>query len=180
MTVRIALLRAVNVGGTGKLAMAEVRDFFDTLGFPNARTLIQTGNVVFECDERPGEELEAFLEAEVVKRLGLDTAFFTRTPNEWDDLIGGNPYPEKAKDDPRRLFAMVLKSTPTEKAINALEEAVSGPERFRASGRHLYIDYTDGMGSSKLTNVLIERKLETRGTARNWNTVLRIADMAKC
>ena len=178
MTVRIALLRAVNVGGTGRLAMADLRDFFGELGFGNVRTLIQTGNVVFESDEMSGAELEAFLEAEAAERLGLETTFLIRTPGEWERLIGGNPFPEKAKDDPRRLFAMALKEPPNAKAVNALECAIPGPERVRVSGKHLYIDYPTGVGTSKLTNVLIERKLQTRGTARNWNTVLKIADSA--
>ncbi len=179
MPVRMALLRAVNVGGTGKLAMADLRDFFGDLGFGNARTLIQTGNVVFECDDLPGDELETFLETQASTRLGLDTTFYVRTPDEWNDAIAANPFPEKARDDPSRLFVMALKEAPGAYAMGALEDAISGPERVHASGRHLYIDYPLGVGKSKLTNVLIERKLKTRGTARNWNTVVKIAEMAK-
>lgn len=178
MTVRIALLRAVNVGGTGRLAMADLRHFFAEIGYRDARTLIQTGNVVFEADARSGPELEAFLEGEAKKRLGLETAFLIRTPEEWSELVSGNPFPDKAKDDPRKLYLTALKEAPTAPAFAALKDAITGPERIHASGRNLYIDYPTGMGNSKLTNVVIERKLKTLGTARNWNTVLRIAEMA--
>jgi len=74
---------------------------------------------------------------------------------------------------------MALKDAQSVENVKALEAAISGPERVHASDKHLYIDYPDGAGNSKLTNVLIERKLETCGTARNWNTTLKIAGMAR-
>ena len=74
---------------------------------------------------------------------------------------------------------MVLKDAPSKKELILLEQAISGPERVFLKGRHLSIDYPEGTGNSKLTNVLIERKLETRGTSRNWNTVLKISAMAQ-
>jgi uncharacterized protein (DUF1697 family) len=179
MTIQIALLRAVNVGGTGKIAMADLRAFMEALGFSNVRTLIQTGNIVFESKARTGNDLETFLEKETRNRLGLDTTFIVRTPEEWEDAIKANPFHDKARDDPKRLQVMSLKDAPATQNVTSLEEAISGPERVFASGRHLYIDYPDGSGNSKLTNVLIERRLETRGTSRNWNTVLKISAMAQ-
>lgn len=177
--MQIALLRAVNVGGTGKIAMADLRGFMAELGFGEVRTLLQTGNIVFESDGHSGKKLEKFLEDEARCRLGLDTAFLIRTPDEWEKLIKGNPFPEIARDDPGHLLVMALKDVADGSAAEALEAAVSGPERVVASGRHLYIDYAEGIGRSKLTNVLIERKLDTCGTARNWNTVLKIAGMMR-
>ena len=179
MTTQIALLRAVNVGGTGKIAMADLREFMVALGFGEVRTLIQTGNIVFEIDTRSGAELETFLEEEALKRLSLDTTFIIRTPDEWEAAIKANPFADKARDDPRRLLVMALKDEPSAGNVAGLKEFYTGPEPFEAVGRQLYIDYLEGSGNSKLTNVLIERKLETRGTARNWNTVLKIADMAR-
>ena len=74
-----------------------------------------------------------------------------------------------------RLHVMALNDAPGSENVKALEHAITGPERIHASGRHLYIDCPEGAGNSKLSIVLIERKLETRGTARNWNTVLKIS-----
>lgn len=179
MSRQIALLRAVNVGGTGKIAMADLRAFMEALGFTDVRTLIQTGNIVFESESLTGADLEVFLEEEARNRLGLDTTFIVRTPDEWEDAIKANPFHDKARDDPRRLLVMALKSAPSAENVSALKEFYSGPEPFEAVGRHLYIDYLDGAGNSKLTNVLIERKLDVRGTARNWNTVLKISTMAQ-
>lgn len=176
--VHIALLRAVNVGGTGKLAMADLRVFLEGLGFENVRTYIQSGNAVFSGGGREGPELEAFLEQEAQVRLGLDASFIVRTPGEWNDAIRANPFTEKAEQDPRRLLVMALKDPPSPERFEALRNGYAGPEPFELAGKHLYVDYLEGSGNSKLTNVLIERKLETRGTARNWNTVLKLAEMA--
>ena len=179
MTTQIALLRAVNVGGTGKIAMTDLRSFFSELGFGDVRSLLQTGNIVFDSDARAGAELETFLEEEARGRLGLDTSFLIRTPGEWEAAIKANPFTEATRDNPAHLLVMALKDAPDTAAVKALEAAISGQERIHASGRQLYIDYRDGIGRSKLTNVLIERKLGTRGTARNWNTALKIAGLAR-
>ena len=179
MPTQIALLRAVNVGGTGRIAMAGLRGFFSDLGFGDVRSLLQTGNIVFEGKPRSGEKLEAFLETEARGRLGLDTIFLIRARHEWEAMIKANPFPEAARDDPGHLLVMALKEAPDARSVAALEEAICGAERVRALGRHLYIDYPDGIGRSKLTSVLIEKKLNTRGTARNWNTVQKIAEIAR-
>jgi uncharacterized protein (DUF1697 family) len=85
-----------------------------------------------------------------------------------------NPFPEEAKRDPGRLIAMCLKGKPALDAVDALRSAISGPERVQVIGRELYIVYPDGMGQSRLTTALIDRTLGVRGTARNWNTVLKL------
>ena len=91
MTVHIALLRAVNVAGHGTVAMATLRTFFAELGFNGARTLLQSGNVVFEEAGPSDAALERRLEGEAEKRLGLRTTFFVRTAAEWASLIAQIP-----------------------------------------------------------------------------------------
>jgi uncharacterized protein (DUF1697 family) len=83
-----------------------------------------------------------------------------------------------AKDDPGHLVVMCLKAAPTTKNVLALEAKIPGREQIRADGKHLYITYPDGIGPSKLTNTVIEKTLGIRGTARNWNTVLKLATLA--
>jgi uncharacterized protein (DUF1697 family) len=177
MSTHVALLRAVNVGGTGKIAMADLREFGAALGFKDVRTLLQSGNLVFKS-EATAAELESLLEREAKKRLGLETVFFVRTAKEWNSLIAQNPFPEEAARNPARLHVMPLKKAPTAAAVKALEAAIVGPECVRAIGSVLYAVYPDGAGNSRLTNRLIESKLETRCTARNWNTALKLAAMA--
>jgi uncharacterized protein (DUF1697 family) len=93
-------------------------------------------------------------------------------------IVESNPFPKEAKTDPGHLVAMCLKETPETADVRALQAAIAGPEIVRAKGSHLYIVYPAGIGTSRLTNAFIERKLGTRGTARNWNTVLKLQALA--
>jgi len=173
MATHIALLRAVNVGGR-KLLMAELKGLFEFLGFTQVCTILQSGNIVFDGKKTTGPALETLLEAETEKRLKLRTDYLVRTPEEWSAVIDKNPFEREAKDDPSHLLVLPLKSTPAPSALAALQAAIQGRETIRALGRELYAYYPDGIGQSKLTIALIERKLNTRCTGRNWNTVMKI------
>ena len=175
MTTHIALLRAVNISRNRAVKMPELRDFAKDLGFANVRTFIQSGNLVFKTSEPTGFALERLLEAEAAKRLGLQTDFIVRTAEEWDTIVARNPFPDEAKSDPGHLIVQFLKDEAEANKVKALQAVIRGPEILRADGKHLYIVYPDGMGKSKLTNTVIERALGLRGTARNWNTVLKLA-----
>ena len=169
MSIRIALLRGINVGGNKMVAMSDLRDLAGRLGLRNARTLLQSGNLVFHSDKSPAQ-IEKMLEKE------LDCVVFVRTADEWASIVAGNPFPDEAKRDPGYLQMMLLKDA---KDAATLQPAIVGREVARGNGRAIYIVYPDGMGRSKLTNALIEKKLGTRVTARNWNTVLKLAALAE-
>ena len=178
MTVQIALLRAVNVGGHGRIAMAELRALFAELGLANAQTLLQTGNVVFHGDGRGAAALEAAIARAVAGRFGLRTDVFVRSAAQWARILAANPFTAEAAQDPGRLVLMTLAKTPDGPAVDALRASIAGPERVHAQGAQLYISYPDGIGRSKLTGAIIESRLGTRGTGRNWNTVLKLATLA--
>ena len=108
------------------------------------------------------------------KRLDLRTDFLIRTAAEWKRIVAHNPFPEEAKGDPAHLVVMFLKRAPNAKEIAALRSSITGPEIVAADGRQVYIVYPAGIGRSRLTNSFAEKKLGTRGTARNWNTVLKL------
>ena len=178
MTMYIALLRAVNVAGRNRVAMSDLLDLLAALGLAGGRSLLQSGNLVFHDDGRSGAELERLLEAETATRLSLPTDYLVRTAEEWRTVVAGNPFPDEAERDPSHLVAMSLKEAPVTENIAALHAAIPGPERIHVDGRHAYVVYPAGIGRSKLTNRLIEERLGTRGTGRNWNTVLKLADLA--
>jgi uncharacterized protein (DUF1697 family) len=178
MTVRIALLRAINVGGHAKVAMSDLRDFVAALGFADVQSSLQTGNLRFRGGRQTDSALERLLEAEAAKRLDLRTDFFVRTAKEWETIVAKNPFHDEARRNPGHLVVMFLKSVPDTNAVAALRAAISGREIVAAEGRQAYIVYPDGIGRSRLTNRVIEAKLGTRGTGRNWNTVLKLADLA--
>jgi uncharacterized protein (DUF1697 family) len=179
MTIHIALLRAVNLPGHNKAGMADLRELLAGLGMQDARSLLQSGNLVFRSDAGTTAQLERLLAAAAQKRLGLDTDFFVRTANDWKAIIAGNPFPEEAKRDPSHLLVMFLKEAPDREDVTALQRAITGREVVRAKGRHAYIVYPEGIGRSRLTSALIERRLGTRGTGRNWNTVLKLGALAE-
>jgi len=174
---RIALIRAVNVGGRS-MPMADLRAMATGLGFTDARTLLQSGNLVFRGGGSD-EAVETRLEAESERRFGYQADYFVRTVEEWDDIIAGNPFVDEARNDPARLVVVTLKSEVTGSALAALRAAIKGREYAEAKGRAAYIVYPDGQGDSKLTITVIERALGMRGTARNWNTVLKLAALTR-
>jgi uncharacterized protein (DUF1697 family) len=140
--------------------------------------LLQSGNLVFQGDSQAAASLERRLEKEADKQLGVQVDFVIRTAREWDAIIANNPFPRAATHDPSHLVVMCLKEIPADKSMKALKAAIVGRETIHLIGRQLYVVYPDGIGRSRLTHALIEKTLNTRGTARNWNTVLKIAASA--
>ncbi len=178
MPRHIALLRGVNLGGHKAVKMAALRQCLTELGCAEVQTLLQSGNVVFGGERRAGSALERWLEEAVATQLGVRTDICVRSATEWTALIAANPFPDEAKRDPAHLLAVCLKTSPVPGAVNALRSAITGPERVEGGGREVYIVYPAGVGQSRLTPALIDSKLGVRGTARNWNTVLKLGALA--
>jgi uncharacterized protein (DUF1697 family) len=179
MSIHVAFLRAVNVGGRNIVPMSELCDLFSSLRFTGVKSLLQSGNVIFDTGRRGDETIESILEAETAKRFGITVDYMVRSAQELEKTITSNPFPAEAKKDPAHLLVLFLKEVPQAKDVRALEDAIQGRERIQAKGKELYAVYPDGVGRSKLTNALIERKLAVRGTGRNWNTVLKLAALCK-
>ena len=177
MTTYAGLLRAVNLGPRNKVAMRELCQVLADAGMQEPRSLLQSGNVVFRSDSSSPAKLEDLLEAAVAKRLKVTTDFYVRTAKELKTVIAGNPFPAEAESDPSHLLVVFFKEPVAPAGVAALRQAITGREVLEAKGRHMYIVYPDGIGNSRLTNAMSEKKLSARGTARNWNTVLKLAAM---
>jgi uncharacterized protein (DUF1697 family) len=159
--------------------MADLRELLAQLGFVDVRTVLQSGNVAFRSTGRQtSPQLESALEAETERRLGRRIDFLVRTAADWKAVVARNPFREQAERDPGHLLVMFLKDAPGAAAVKALDAANAGPEIVRADGRQLYVLYPNGVGRSRLTHALIEKKLGTRATGRNWNTVLKLDALA--
>jgi uncharacterized protein (DUF1697 family) len=178
VTTYLALLRGINVAGHAIVSMSDLREMLEKLGFTEPRSLLASGNLLFGGRAGSSTTLERKLETEAAKRLGLRSDFFVRTAEEWARLVAANPYRKEAERDPGRLIVLFLKEPPGVERFEALRAAIVGREVFRAGDRHAYVVYPDGQGRSKLTNSLIEKKLGTRATARNWNTVKKLSELA--
>lgn len=167
MTPYVALLRAVNVGGRGKLSMSDLRRLAEEAGFVDVRTYIASGNLVFRSDDAPGKVKE-ILELRLADFAGTRVDVFVRTAREMRDLVDINPFPDEPGD---RVAVLFLDRKPPAD----LETIAAGVqnEAFKAAAQEVFIHYPDGLGVSKLGfgNELV-------GTTRNMNTVTKLAGMA--
>lgn len=168
MHTLVALLRAVNVGGTGKLPMAELRALCERAGFTGVRTYIQSGNVVLRSRIGP-EKARAVLERGVGVALGKPAQVMIRTADELEAVMERNPFPDAA---PGQLLVVFLHDAPPAGTIAGWR--IPGRERLELLGRELFIHFPDGMGRSKLKIPFADV-----GTGRNLNTVRTLVAMAR-
>ncbi len=163
----VALLRAVNVGGTGKLPMGDLKALCERAGFAEVRTYIASGNVVFASPISEAE-VKATLEAALEAYAGNPVGVLVRTAAEMAAVVAGNPFPEAS---PSRTVAIFLDEPPPRDA----EERATGrvDEEIRLGSREIYVHYGEGMGRSRL-----KIPAAASGTARNINTIARLAEMA--
>ncbi len=120
----IGLLRAVNLGARNKVTMSDLCKLLDELGMQDARSLMQSGNVVFRGGSSTTTHLERLLQDATQKRIGLRTDFFVRTSRQWEAIIAANPFPEEAERDPSHLLVIFLKDLPDPAAVAALQKAI--------------------------------------------------------
>lgn len=172
----IALIRGINVSSTRKLPMADLRAVCVSTGFGTVTTYIQSGNLVLETGDPPAAELA--LEALIRTHFGLNVPVIARTAHAWDALIAACPFPEEAREEPRKLHVLICKRPPAPGAVDALLARAQDGERVALCGDDLAIHFTHGAASSRLSPTLIDKLADTPATARNWNTVLKLQELA--
>jgi len=167
MSTFIGLLRAVNVGGTGKLPMSDLKKMCESIGFKEIRTYIASGNVIFESEKSEAEVKTALME-KLQAYGGKSANVLVRTVKELTDVLVKNPFPEAA---PNRITAIFLDEAPP---INALDNLTGKrDEKLQLGTREIYVHYGDGMANSKL-----KIPAAKNGTARNMNTIAKLVAMA--
>ncbi|MBN9045387.1 MAG: DUF1697 domain-containing protein [Rhizobiales bacterium] len=167
MTSYVVLLRAVNVGGTGKLPMSGLKAMCVAEGFKKVQTYIASGNVVFSAD-RSEPEVKAALEKRLEDHAGKPVGVVVRTAKEMADVLDANPFPDAP---PNRTVAIFLDSPPPADTLEALKGRKD--EDVRLGRWEIYVAYGAGMGRSKL-----RIPAAAYGTARNINTVAKLAELA--
>jgi uncharacterized protein (DUF1697 family) len=175
---QIALLRAINLGPSRRIAMAELRALLSGLGYGAVRTHLASGNILLESNAAPGE-LARELEQHLADAFKLDVPVVVRSREELADVVTRNPLGRVASADPRRYQVTFLSHAPPAELVARIDAAAIAPERVVVSAREVFAWHPDGIIGSPLAKLLAGPRLGVTATARNWNTVtalLRLAD----
>ncbi len=180
MSTHVALLRGINVGGGGKLPMADLRALVSSLGHRDVRTYIQTGNMLFTPSDTDTSALAAGLHAAIAEKFGLRSAVIVISKAELAGVISASPY--SAEPEPRYVHGVFLAAAPGQAAQDWVREQVAAAQsqgsRDEAAfgGRVLYVHTPDGFGNSELAKTLLTKRASpvSTGTARNWNTITKL------
>jgi uncharacterized protein (DUF1697 family) len=178
MTVYVSMLRGVNVGGSGRLKMDALRRVYEAVGLEDVRTLLQSGNVVFRSRLKDRGRLVKRLVQELERQLDLKVEILMRSLAELAGTVERGPV-LSPRADPAKLLVMFLAQVPTAAAQAALLKWHKGPEMLELRGPEIYLYYPDGVGRSRLSGAVIEERLGVAGTARNWNTLMKLLEVGR-
>ena len=172
-TSYVALLRGINVSGINKIPMRELASLCADLGWGSVRTCLQTGNVVF-TSAASAVALEAALEQAIEARFGFSIPVIVRSAGDFEACLDGAALRDLAAADPSRLLLYLTKAPIPAWAIESLDSRAKAGERIFVQEASLWIYFSNGVGSSKLTPSVIDRAVQSSATGRNWNTVSKI------
>jgi uncharacterized protein (DUF1697 family) len=178
MTTYICFLRGVNVGGNKMVKMAELKALFDALKLLDAKTYLQSGNVVFRSEATDRVVLQRRIEDGIRKKSGMEVKVILRTTDELRKVIAANPLPPENRN-PSGLLVAFLSGPIADTAKALLTSLKIDSEELHFAKQELYIYFVESMARSKLANALTEKKLGVNVTARNWNTVNALLKMGE-
>jgi uncharacterized protein (DUF1697 family) len=173
----IVLLRAVNVGGVGSLPAKDFVQVLEKLRLSGVTTYIQSGNALFRASRKDAARLPQRIRAAISRKLGFAPEVILLRQDDLESALAANPYPEAASE-PQALHLTFLAAAPRAPDLAALDQLRKDNERFALKGRVFYLHAPDGVGKSKLA-ARIERALGVAGTARNWRTACKLAELAR-
>lgn len=180
MTIYIALLRGINVGGKNIIKMAELKHMFEAMGMGQVQTYIQCGNVLFESEEAEGT-LRKRIEREIELAFGFSIAVMLRTAEELKRIAANCPFSEEeiceaeASAEGESLYVSFLLEEPTQEGIDRLSAFESESDKYRIEGREIFLLFRQSIRKSKLANNL--QKLNVPATVRNWKTINKLVDL---
>ncbi len=173
----IALLRGINVGGKNRLPMKDLAAMFAESGCTDVRTYIQSGNIVFTAGPKLVERVPGLI-AKAIGDFGLDVPVIIRTAAEMAKVARNNPFIKDGATT-KLLHVVFLMDRPGQQRVAALDPNRPPPDEFAVRGSEIYLKCPNGMARTKLTTQYFDSRLKTTITVRNWNTVLRLVEMAK-
>lgn len=177
-TRKVALLRGINVGGKAAVPMIELASVLSQLGCTNVSTYLRTGNVIFDAPRSEGQ-MEEIMERAIANEFGLSVPVIVKSVEAFSALLLNVPFSDEARSDPSHVLLYLSKSPPIATAIEGLQAKVTAGEAIIRQGDEIWIHYPDGIGKSKITPTVIDRSIGSPATGRNWNTLVKLRDLAQ-
>ena len=178
MSNLVALLRGINVSGQKTIRMLELKALFDSLGFQQSVTYLQSGNVVFESADLDLAGLTHTIEQGIEQRFGFAVTVILRTQADFQRILTGNPFINPRGEDIEKLYVTFCASPPTAQALQNLTVPTGSADEFQALGIEIYLFCPGGYGRTRLSNNFFESKLNISATTRNWKTVQALAEIS--
>ena len=178
MTAVISLLRGVNVGGHNMIKMEALRALYESIGLRDVQSYVQSGNVVFRTERKEMAVLAKKIEDAIEHKFGFRPPVVLRTAAELREVVAKNPFAKRSGIEPGKLLVSFLVDDTAAEDRELLRQTKFDPEELHIGSRHLYIYFPTGQGNTKLNMKMIDRTLKTSGTGRNWNSVLKLLEMA--
>ena len=178
MITYIALLRGINVSGHNKIKMVALKQLFINMGFSSVITYIQSGNVIFTSSEKNSSKIEEQIVENVKKEFGHTIKVLVITKEHLLTIFTSNPFLKNETIDIKTLYVTLLKENYLVEGIKFIEPYLTNNEELKIIGNCAYIQYPAGAGNSKLTINIIEKKLQTVATSRNWRTISKLVELS--
>ena len=177
MTTYISLLRGINVSGKNKILMADLRGMYESLGFVNVQTYVQSGNVIFDYTGDETTLLATLIKNEIKNVFGYDVPVFIREPNDFYHIIN-NPFTNDSDKEPSKFYVIFLSKSPHPSAVQKLRMPTNESAEYLINTKEIFLYCPNGYGRTKLNNNFFEKKLNVPATTRNWKTVNKLYHLA--
>ena len=179
MKTYVSILRGINVSGKNLIKMNDLQRMYESFGFQNIKTYIQSGNVVFRSEEINLEELELRISDEILKRFTFNVPVLVREASELKNILARNPYINEIKDDLSKLHITFLSKSPEKQFKESIENNSYLPDKYVIMERTIYLFCPNGYGNTKLSNNFFENKLKVKATTRNLRTLTELVKMGE-
>lgn len=177
MSTYLALLRGINVSGQKLIKMTDLKELFETQGFLNVQTYIQSGNVIFSSTERSTDKIKNIISNSIKQMFRFDVGILILTPDMTEYVLKYNPFIKKKKEEDK-LYVTFLSEQPSTDNIKKLNSIDYSPEEYIIDGKLVYLHVPNGYGKAKLNNNFFENKLKVEATTRNWKTINKLWELS--
>ena len=170
------MLRGINVSGSKKIKMVDLKALYEKLKFKEVQTFIQSGNVIFKSNKSEADIIKTIYDG-LKKKWNYDVIIILKTPDQLKKIIANNPFLKNRDEEIKKLYVTFLEKLPSKESLKAVKDFESNDE-FVFKGKEIYVCYADRISNSKINNNFFERKLKVGATTRNWNSLNRMYNKA--